>query len=122
MRAWCSYRLQLNTVVPLRPYTKLRNLGLNLSLCSWILDYLSDLWQVVLYSCPTDPQNRQRCTPSSEFCGLAVLVVSLYSRVDEGKDPPCAKPEERLRNEDQNCSPNEYRSPSGQVVEDNLSQ
>jgi hypothetical protein len=36
-----------NTIVPTKLITKLRNLGLNTSLCNWILDFLTGRTQVV---------------------------------------------------------------------------
>ena len=36
-----DYSSAFNTIVPSKVITKLRNLGLNTSLCNWILDYLT---------------------------------------------------------------------------------
>ncbi|KAI4882846.1 hypothetical protein NFI96_022070, partial [Prochilodus magdalenae] len=42
-----DYSSAFNTIVPSRLDTKLRDLGLNSSLCSWILNFLTDRRQVV---------------------------------------------------------------------------
>ena len=36
-----DYRSAFNTIVPTKLITKLRSLGLNISLCNWILDFLT---------------------------------------------------------------------------------
>ena len=41
------YSLTFNTIVPTKLITKLRTLGLNTSLCNWILDFLTGCPQVV---------------------------------------------------------------------------
>ena len=52
-----------NTIVPKKLITKLRTLGLNTSLCNWILDCLTGRSQVVRVGniCHADPQH---CDPS----------------------------------------------------------
>ena len=42
-----DYSSALNTIVPSKLITKLRTLGLNTSLCNWILDFLTGRPQVV---------------------------------------------------------------------------
>jgi hypothetical protein len=42
-----DYSSTFNTIVPTKLITKLRTLGLNTSLCNWILDFLMDRPQVV---------------------------------------------------------------------------
>ena len=42
-----DYSSAFNTIVPSKLITKLRTLGLNTSLCNWILDFLMDRAQVV---------------------------------------------------------------------------
>jgi hypothetical protein len=42
-----DYSSAFNTIVPKKLITKLRNLGLNTSLCNWHLDFLTGLPQVV---------------------------------------------------------------------------
>ena len=42
-----TYSSPFNTIVPSKLFTKLRTLGLNTSLCNWILDILTGLPQVV---------------------------------------------------------------------------
>jgi gmma-aminobutyric acid receptor subunit gamma len=36
-----EYSSAVNTIVPSKLLTKLRTLGLNISLCNWILDFLT---------------------------------------------------------------------------------
>ena len=42
-----DYSSAFNTIVPSKLITKLSTLGLNTSLCNWILDFLTDRRQVV---------------------------------------------------------------------------
>jgi gmma-aminobutyric acid receptor subunit gamma len=42
-----NYSSVFNTIVPSKFITKLRTLGLNPSLCNWILDFLTGFSQVV---------------------------------------------------------------------------
>jgi hypothetical protein len=42
-----DYSSAFNTIVPSKLNTKLRTLGVNTSLCNWILDFLTDRPQVV---------------------------------------------------------------------------
>ena len=42
-----DYSAAFNTIVPSKPITKLRTLGLNTSLCNWILDLLRGHPQMV---------------------------------------------------------------------------
>jgi hypothetical protein len=42
-----DYNSAFNTIVPSKPINKLRTLGLNTSLCNWILDFLMGHPQVV---------------------------------------------------------------------------
>lgn len=42
-----DYSLAFNTIIPSKLITKLRDLGLNTSLCRWILDFLTSTPQVV---------------------------------------------------------------------------
>ena len=56
-----DYSSAFNTIVPSKLITKLRTLGLNTSLCNWILDFLTDHHQVVRVGnsiCHADPQDR----------------------------------------------------------------
>jgi hypothetical protein len=43
-----DYSSVFNTIVPTKFITKLRTLGLNTSLCNWILDFLTDYNKCVL--------------------------------------------------------------------------
>jgi hypothetical protein len=61
-----------NTIVPSKLITKLRNLGLNTSLCNWILDFLTGRPQVVRIGNNTSTQRPlmgaclvPSCTPCS---------------------------------------------------------
>ena len=60
-----DYSSAFNTILPSKLITKLRTLGLNTSLCNWILDFLTGRYQVVRVctniSRHTDPQHPQRC-------------------------------------------------------------
>ena len=55
-----DYSSVFNTTVPSKLITKLRTMGLNTSLCNWILDFLTGLPQVVRVgnntSAHADPQ------------------------------------------------------------------
>ncbi len=42
-----NYSSVFNTIVPSRLITKLKDLGLNTSLCKWVLDFLTGRPQVV---------------------------------------------------------------------------
>jgi hypothetical protein len=42
-----NYRAAFNTIVPSKLVTKLRTLGLNISLCNWVLDFLKGRPQLV---------------------------------------------------------------------------
>jgi hypothetical protein len=53
-----GYSSAFNTVVPTKLISKLRTLGLNTSLCNWILDFLMGHPQVVRVGiCHADPQH-----------------------------------------------------------------
>ena len=46
-RLFIDYSSAFNTLLPTKILTKLRTLGLNISLCNWILDFLTGHPQVV---------------------------------------------------------------------------
>jgi hypothetical protein len=47
LRENADYSSAFNTIVPSKLVTQLRSLGLNTSLCNWILDFLTGRPQVV---------------------------------------------------------------------------
>jgi hypothetical protein len=51
-----DYSSAFNTIVPSESITKLRNLGLNTSLCNWILDFLIGRPQLVWIGNNTSPR------------------------------------------------------------------
>ncbi|KAI4884806.1 hypothetical protein NFI96_003751, partial [Prochilodus magdalenae] len=67
-----------NTIVPSRLDIKLRDLGLNSSLCSWILNFLTDRRQVVkLAGIISSPLTLSTGAPQG--CVLSPLLYSLYT-------------------------------------------
>ncbi len=73
-----DYSLAFNTIVPATLVAKLQTLGLNRSLCSWILDFLTGRSQVVRMgnntSSPLTPN-----TGAPQGCVLSPLLYSLYT-------------------------------------------
>jgi hypothetical protein len=73
-----DYSSEFNTIVPSKLITKLRILGLNISLCNWILDLLKGHTQVVRVGnniCHTDPQYRE----APQGYVLSPLLYSLFT-------------------------------------------
>jgi gmma-aminobutyric acid receptor subunit gamma len=72
-----DYSLAFNTIVPTKLITKLRTLGLNPSLCNWILDFLTDRPQVVMVG-----NNKSATlilnTGTPQGCVLSPLLYSLF--------------------------------------------
>jgi hypothetical protein len=73
-----DYSAALNTIVPSNLITKLRILGLNTSLCNWILDFLTGRLQVVRVG------NNTSATlildiGASLGCVLSPLLYSLFT-------------------------------------------
>jgi hypothetical protein len=73
-----DYSSTFNTIVPSKLITKLRTLGLNTSLCNWILDFLTDLPQVVSIG------NNISTTPifntgAPQWCVLSPLLYFLFT-------------------------------------------
>ncbi len=73
-----DYSSAFNTIVPATLVAKLQTLGLNRSLCSWILDFLTGRCQVVRMgnntSSPLTPN-----TGALQGCVLSPLLYSLYT-------------------------------------------
>ena len=68
-----DYSSTFNTIVPSKLITKLRTLGLNTSLCNWILDFLMGRPQVVRVG------NNTSSTRGSLGCMLSPLLYSLFT-------------------------------------------
>lgn len=73
-----DYSSAFNTIVPAKLITKLQALGLNKSLCSWILDFLSDRRQVVRIG-NTISSSLTLNTGAPQGCVLSPLLYSLYT-------------------------------------------
>ena len=75
-----DYSSEFSTIVPSKLITKLRILGLNTSLCNWILDFLTDRLQVVTFrSLAQHSTTRLPCRPEafSSSGRLASLATHL---------------------------------------------
>ncbi len=73
-----DYSSAFNTIVPATLVVKLQTLGLNRSLCSWILDFLTGRSQVVRMGNNTSsPLTLNTDAPQS--CVLSPLMYSLYT-------------------------------------------
>ncbi len=73
-----DYSSALNTIVPATLVAKLQNLGLNRSLCSWILDFLTGRSQVVRMGNNTSSPLTLN-TGAPQGCVLSPLLYSLYT-------------------------------------------
>ena len=73
-----DYSSAFNTIVPSRLDIKLRDLGLNSSLCSWILNFLTDRRQVVKLAGITS-SSLTLSTGAPQGCVLSPLLYSLYT-------------------------------------------
>ena len=73
-----DYSSAFNTVVPSKLITKLRTLGLNTSLCSWILDFLTGRTQVVRVGNNTSAMLILN-TGAPHGCMLSPLLYSLFT-------------------------------------------
>ncbi|KAI4882997.1 hypothetical protein NFI96_015793 [Prochilodus magdalenae] len=73
-----DYSSAFNTIVPSRLNIKLRDLGLNSSLCSWILNFLTDRRQVVKLAGITS-SSLTLSTGAPQGCVLSPLLYSLYT-------------------------------------------
>ncbi len=73
-----DYSLAFNTIVPATLVAKLQTLGLNRSLCSWILDFLTGRSQVVRMGNNTSSPLTLN-TGAPQGCVLSPLLYSLYT-------------------------------------------
>ncbi len=73
-----DYSLAFNTIVPATLVAKLQTLGLNRSLCSWILDFLTGRSQVVRMGNNTSSPLTLN-TGALQGCVLSPLLYSLYT-------------------------------------------
>ncbi len=73
-----DYSSAFNTIVPATLVAKLQTLGLNRSLCSWILDFLTGRSQVVRMGNNTSPPLILN-TGAPQGCVLSPLLYSLYT-------------------------------------------
>jgi hypothetical protein len=76
-----------NTIVPTQLITKLRTLGLNTSLCNWILDFLTGRPQVVRVSNNTSATLILN-TGAPQGCMLSPLLYSLFIHHCSSKHNP----------------------------------
>jgi hypothetical protein len=73
-----DYSSAFNTIVPSKLITKLRILGLNTSLCNWILNFLTDRPQVVRVGCNTSSTQIDN-TGATQGCVLSPLLYSFFT-------------------------------------------
>ncbi len=73
-----DYSLAFNTIVPATLVAKLQTLGLNRSLCSWILDFLTGRSQVVRMGNNTSSPLILN-TDAPQGCVLSPLLYTLYT-------------------------------------------
>ena len=73
-----DYSTAFNTIVPSKLIIKLRTLGLNTSLCNWILDFLTGCPQVVRVSNNTSAMLILN-TGAPQGCELSPLLYSLFT-------------------------------------------
>ena len=73
-----DYSSAFNTIVPSKLITKLRILGLNTSLCNWILDFLTGRPQVVRVGNNTSATLILN-TGAPQGCVLSPLLYSLFT-------------------------------------------
>ena len=74
-----DYSSAFNTIVPTKLITKLRILGLNTSLCNWILDFLTGCPQVVRVGNNTSATLILN-TGAPQGCVLSPLLYSLFNQ------------------------------------------
>ncbi len=72
-----DYSSAFNTIVPATLVAKLQTLGLNRSLCSWILDFVTGRSQVVRMGNTSSPLTLNTGAPQG--CVLSPLLYSLYT-------------------------------------------
>ena len=73
-----DYSSEFNTIVPTKLITRLRTLGLNTSLCNWILDFLTGRPQVMRVGSNTSATLILN-TGASQGCVLSFLLYSLFT-------------------------------------------
>jgi hypothetical protein len=73
-----DYSSAFNTIVPSKRITKLRTLGLNTSLCNWILDFLTGRSQVVRVGNNTSATLILN-TRAPQGCVLSPLLYTLFT-------------------------------------------
>ena len=73
-----DYSSAFNTRVPSKLINKLRTLGINTSLCNWILDFLTDRTQVVRVGNNTSAMLILN-TGAPQGCVLSPLLYSLFT-------------------------------------------
>ena len=73
-----DYSSAFNTIVPSKLITKLRILGLNTSLCNWILDFLTGRPQVVRVGSNTSATLILK-PGAPQGCVLSPLLSSLFT-------------------------------------------
>ncbi|KAI4892583.1 hypothetical protein NFI96_008380 [Prochilodus magdalenae] len=73
-----DYSSAFNTIVPSKLDIKLKDLGLNSSQCSWILNFLTDRRQVVKLAGITS-SSLTLSTGAPQGCVLSPLLYSLYT-------------------------------------------
>ena len=73
-----DYSSAFNTVLPTKLAEKLLILGLTPSLCSWVLDFLTDRPQTVRVGTQTSG-TRTVCTGTPQGCVLSPLLYTLFT-------------------------------------------
>jgi hypothetical protein len=73
-----DYSSAVNTILPTKLITKRRTLGLNISLCNWILDILTGRFQVVRVGNNMSPMLILN-TGAPQGCVLSPLLYSLLT-------------------------------------------
>ncbi len=83
-----DYSSAFNTIVPATLVAKLQTLGLNRSLCSWMLDFLTGRSQVVRMGNNTSSPLILN-TGAPQGCVLSPLLYSLYTRLYSNTQLQC---------------------------------
>ena len=73
-----DYSSAFNTIAPTKVITKIRTMGLNTSLCNWILDFLTGRPQVVWVGNNTSATLISN-TGDPQGCVLSPLLYSLFT-------------------------------------------
>ena len=80
-----DYSSAFNTILPTKLITKLRTLGLNISLCNWILDIMTGCPQVVWVGNNTSATLILN-TGAPQGCVLSLLLYALFRRSETWQD------------------------------------